>query len=328
MQAAGSKRRVRASKRAQSAGLDIAGERAGTPTRVASAGSARKNTKAMPRNVARSVMTLFCKLHSEIEFDKSHGDGGHPRKGRLHETAAEYLLALPDSRLWDLNGDQGKKKLANYLRNADSKGRSYAAQHRDSANKEMVAVDKSYDFWDIAEVRNYYLTSQEHKESARQASQVPEIEGVDSDDLREIVPLLSVADTTTLGSSAAEHVAAAETMMKRSSSLGGAVNTFKETLSPLVTALQTRLTSSSSVELQKLQMRESAFVWLHEHYFGIHRIKALVHVSKASHAGRSLAFAVSTLLKNDAEEYEVSVLVDHFVDHWNWKSELDEVESD
>lgn len=276
----------------------------------------------MDRNVGRAAMEMFCKLYSSIEYEKLHGEAGMPKKGRLTEVAADYLLALPDAKAWDLVGEEGKTKLANYLRNADSKARGYAAQLKDSANKDPVTVEKAYDFWDIAAVRDHYLKAYEHRQSARQASLIPEVVDVEQEEHELDIPVLSIADTTTVGTAAEEQIAAAGTMIKRRTSLGGAVNLFENTLTPLIAALNKRAESNDNLKDPTLTMRKSAFNWLRTSYFGAHKTKLTERVARNTVKGKALTFAIWAMMEDEEDDAVMWGYVHNLLECWG------EVDSD
>ena len=312
------KRTVRASARARAADLDIFRSSSVPASPASSPSPTPSGSKPMPRLIAREVMRMYCTLHDRIVSYKQHGEAGAPKKGRFHTVAAEYLLGLPDAALWNLSGKAGQAKLSNYLRNAEAKARNYALQQKDTANKELVKIDKTYDFWDVPEVRNHFLTSNEHRQAARQASLLAQNSVEVDDDILEIAPVISIADTTTVASSQIEQVAATETMMKRRTSLGGAVSAFESTLTPLVAALHKRVDSTSTLTEPDLNMRKTAIVVLQKNYYGAMRAKVLVRVAKGTHKGNAITCAVCALLDADVDSYEISAVVSDFVEHWKW----------
>lgn len=317
MSRAGIKRKVRVSAKAQQAGLDLAGERAEGDVQSPASRPPVSAGKSLPRAVVRSVMTLFCKLYPEIEREKMHGLGGAPRKGRLHDIAASYLLQLPDAKLWNLSSPACKKKLGTYLRNADSKGRSYAAQQRDTANKCMVAVERAYDFWDIPEVQNHYLTSHEHRQSARQSSEVVQIEDSPVDNLADIAPVISIADTTTVGDHAEEQVAGAAAMIKRRTSLGGAVHALESTLTPLVAALHSRFSSGPPRTALTLDMRADVFNWLDDQYYGDCKAELMAWVAGGCSKGEQVTFTVWAMTRAEKDVHTIAAQLYEYLAAWD-----------
>ena len=106
-------------------------------------------------------------------------------------------------------------------------------------------------------------------------------------------------------------------MVKRRTSLGGAVHALEGTLTPLVNALHSRLQSSTSTTEMTLDMRANVFCWLDEMYFGECKTDLLAWVAANCARGQQVAFTVWAMLRAEKSADDIMSQLYEYLSNWD-----------
>lgn len=268
-------------------------------------------------------MRTFAREHEEIERYRNGGRAGGRVRGRYHEVAAKYMMQLPAASRWEVNDELIlEDKLANYLKNAIAVGKRYASQEMTESGSSGARIESGYEWWDDEVVRQYFKTSYVCSTEGRTSSMDMEQQTVaepspsadsESQFVVEVdtadIPVISGIDNTTASVPAGEVAAVAGQTMRRVTSLGGAVNSFRDALIPVIQSLHSRLASDIDPVAAIERRRAVAITWVMTKFTGTDRMRAMLMVVEQSQNGEELADGIARLADNGVANSTIAEFV-------------------
>lgn len=298
-----------------------------------------------PRATTRSIMTHIATNYDRIKYYKEHGNQGSPIRGRFHEAVADWLIAHCDTSAWCVQAAQDKKKclvkyiksqLASYVRNAFVRGFDYAEQERNSANKELTKISKSYDWWDIGCVHSLFtglneskmdartsslsavsITKNESQEVANHVQESPKEEAAaapvsfptplpspeSAEAFRNLAAVVPISETT------GSDVVATATVIRRGGILQNVMRTLEHDLLPTLATLRAKHGATPSA----LDLRHTAFQWILGNMPDARRFGAMSQVARNTSDGQAITFAVCSMIAAEAGKQDIIDTINHFM---------------
>lgn len=253
-------------------------------------------------------MTLLAQRWERIQAYKRHGKDGAPVTGKLYEVAAAYLLECPEAIHWIVHDEPvEEKKLANYIKNSLDMGKKYARQELYTSGAEPVVAKKTYDWWDIAVVKQMFKTSEQNKQEYRQTDFCEDDgDSILEVDLPEEVPQIAMSVSTDNVAAAQEQAVGAEVLGQRRTSLGKTVSELKSATLPLLSALSSRLSAAGAAVESERDRVARAFSWAYKHDQSESGLKLCAIILQGNKLSKSVVAALNAL--QDMNESPVMAL--------------------